>query len=127
MQPDNARTLSTPHKIEGGRPCTSHIHHIPNMYNSFPRTISPRCSLRGLDPLFVKVAIVLALHADNLWLNLGLRNVAVNDHGGQLPASHTAGIKAFAVRLQLEAKTGVMAVDYRRALVFREEGLIFIP
>jgi hypothetical protein len=97
------------------------------MYKPFSHTISTQCSFRGLDPLFVKVAIILALHTDNLWLNLGLRNVAVNDHGGQLPASYTAGVKAFAVRLQLEAKTGVMAIDYRRALVGWEEGLVFVP
>ena len=84
-------------------------------------------SRRGLDPLFIKIAIILTLHTNNLRLNLGLGDVAIDDHGGQLPAFDAASIEAFAVWFQLEAKARVVAVDYRRALVSREKGLVFIP
>ena len=89
--------------------------------------ISLDFSRRGLDLLFIKIPIILTLHTNNLRPNLGLGDVAIDDHGGQPPAFDAASIEAFAVWFQLEAKTRVVAVDYRRALVSREEGLVFIP
>ena len=81
--------------------------------------------LLSIHTFCLRIPVVLALYTNRPWISTF--HTIIDDERSEFPALDAAGIEAFAVIVELETTTGVMAINHCRALARGDEILVLVP